>query len=822
MKNKLFLYVAVLVVFTFSLMYSMDAEAVKGQRYFGDGATPGPAGGWSYTSAVDTNCFVCHQLNGTVPAPDKTSYLMTGHKNVLRKATLFSFWNGPDGLPYDTDSTGRAIVWNTLGPISLGTSTTHPPLLDGSCSLSGYPNQSACTSAGGTWTSYNGGLGNSLFYIYDGWINTTAGAGAYNDPTTSVAAPGSVFNGGSYSCARCHTTGMTLDTSVTTTRSPEKTYPGINTYVNFDPDGNGPATTVSWATGFTTGQAMDGVQCERCHDATHHFTTGPTVPTGAAATALCVQCHRQEHMVTYTSGGIGANIHPTPFSDNTVTLPVSEPAYPLPAIEVGRPDGNYAPEFFGYSTGMEFLNSVHGQYTGNFQQINNPANYNSSFSYGSCDLDGFSVYADQPSCEAAVGSWTDARGCIFNQTNCTNAGGNWTALQGGCTACHDVHNSLFVASQKAAAIRTTCQDCHVNNATTEATISTVPTVTVVNHPKDAGTPFDTTRYDNACVVCHMASQAVKNGDRVSMPAHVWRINTNANYNTFPTMAQFYGGSCSVHTGAVQNAPSTPVVYLSDTSSANCTAASGAWTAAIKTGTAQTAPDGSYSNAVWVDLDLACGQCHGGSISTATHNNAPYFTKAGLASAAAVMHSTTPLSQPTASTPVVSKGTVTVTAWTVSFADASTSGDGTTPNVNVNWGDGNYDLGVAGGTFTHTYASTRARSYTINHVAISSVNPRLTSTADRFSVNVPQRYTISGIVTTSTGTTPMANAYVFLKAGTRTVQYKKTVSNGLFTFPSVLPGDYTVHVYKFGTTFGADAVISGLSSDQSLTISSITP
>jgi Carboxypeptidase regulatory-like domain/Doubled CXXCH motif (Paired_CXXCH_1) len=821
MKNKLILYVAVLAVLAFSLIYSMDAEAVKGQKYFGDGAIPGPAGGWSYTNASDTNCFtsLCHVPNSATGAPDKTSYLMTGHKNALRKATLFSFWNGPDGLPYDTDSSGHVIFWNTPGPISLGTSTTHPPLLDGSCSLSGYLNQSACQTAGGTWTSG----GTSLFYIYDGWMNTIAGTGAFYDPTTSVAAPGAVSNGGSYSCARCHTTGMTLDTAVTTTRPPEKTYPGINTYVNFDPDGNGPATTVSWGAGSSTGQTLEGVQCERCHDASKHFTNGPTVQRGVAATALCVQCHRQEHTVTYTSGGIGANIHPTPFSDNNVTLPVSEPTHPLPAIEVGRPDGSYAPMFFGYSTGMEFLNGVHGKFTGNFQQINNTANYNSGFSLWSCDLNGFASFSDQSSCLTAGGSWTDARGCTFNQTNCVGNAGTWTLVQGGCTTCHDVHNSLFVAAQKALAVKTTCQDCHVNNATTGATISTVPTVTIINHPTDAGSPFDTTKYDNACVVCHMATQEVKNGDRVSLPAHVWRINSSATYNTFPTMAQFYGGSCSVHTGAIQNAPSKPVVYLSDTSSVNCTAASGAWTVTAKTGSAQTTPDGSYTNAVWLDLDLACGQCHGGSIGTnATHNNAPYYSKAALALAAAGMHQTSLVSQVTPSTPVVSKGTMTATGYQVSFTDTSTNGDGSTANVSVNWGDGTYDIGVMGGTFTHTYSNLRARSYVINHMAISPGNPRLVShPIDSFSVNVPQRYTVSGIVTTSTGT-PMGSAYVFLKQSGHTKQYKKTLANGLFTFPNVLPGDYTVHVFKFGTTFGADATIPGLSSNQSLTISSTTP
>ncbi len=46
----------------------------------------------------------------------------------------------------------------------------------------------------------------------------------------------------------------------------------------------------------------------------------------------------------------------------------------------------------------------------------------------------------------------------------------------------------------------------------------------------------------------------------------------------------------------------------------------------------------YANAVWVDLDLACGQCHGGSAGkSATKNNAPYMDKAYLAMVANKMH-----------------------------------------------------------------------------------------------------------------------------------------------------------------------------------------
>jgi Polysaccharide lyase family 4, domain II len=790
MNNRHLSYAAVAVVLALSLMYSVDAEAVIGQKYFGDGTTPDGAGGWSYANALDGSCLVCHIPDNPYSAPNKSTYLLTGHKNALKKATVSSFWNGPDGLIYDTDSSGRTILWNTPGPISLGTSTQHPPTLDGSCSLWGYLNQSACQSAGGTWTSTN----NSLFYIYGGWMNAIAGAGAFNDPSTSIAAPGSVSNGGSYSCARCHTTGVTLNTTVSTTRPPERTYPGINGYVNFDPDGNGPATTVSWATGFAAPfQSLEGVQCERCHDATRHFVTGPTVPKGVDATALCLQCHRQEHTVSYTSGGIGANIHPTPFSDNTTTLPASDPTYSLPAIEVGRSDGSYGQTFWGYSTGMEFLNSVHSRFTGTFQQINNTTKYNSGFSYGSCDLNGYAVFYDQPSCESAGGSWSDASGCTLNQAICAANSGTWTVLQGGCTTCHDVHNSMFVDAQAGKALKVQCADCHIGQ-TPGAGVPTQINIAEINHPATAGTPFDTSKFDNVCVVCHMATQAVANGNQISMPAHLWRINTSATYSTWPSVDQFNG--TNGHT-MDKRATMVPETY--------------------------TLPDGvsqaTYTNAVWLDVDLACGQCHGGSAGlSATKNGAPYFTKAGLATGAANMHIDHPA--PAGTTPVISHGTVTQTGYLVSFTDSSTdTGDKALFDaVTVNWGDGATDTGVRGGVFTHTYTG-RARNVSIVHMARNYVDSDLYA-KESISLTVPVRYTVSGTVYQSNGTTAITNASVYLKQNNHTTKIVNAAT-GSFTFTNVLPGSYTIHVYKSGVTFGADALVS-VSSNTTQNIKAITP
>ena len=72
--------------------------------------------------------------------------------------------------------------------------------------------------------------------------------------------------------------------------------------------------------------------------------------------------------------------------------------------------------------------------------------------------------------------------------------------------------------------------------------------------------------------------------------HVMRINTNPLYSTFPKAGATTPGICS-----------DPYYNTR----ADCLAAGKAWSLV-----ANSAPDGDYKNAVWVDLDLACGQCHG--------------------------------------------------------------------------------------------------------------------------------------------------------------------------------------------------------------------
>ena len=102
-----------------------------------------------------------------------------------------------------------------------------------------------------------------------------------------------------------------------------------------------------------------------------------------------------------------------------------------------------------------------------------------------------------------------------------------------------------------------CNDCHnLSNTSCRQ----------INHPTGPGTPFPTgTSADipSSCVVCHMVAADGK------AKSHLFRISA-FDYTTFPTPAQLYN----------QNITAPNV-----------------------------AADGAFGNAMWNDVDFACGQCH---------------------------------------------------------------------------------------------------------------------------------------------------------------------------------------------------------------------
>jgi hypothetical protein len=479
----------------------------------------------------------------------KDSYLKTGHKNMLRKVIAGQLLVGPDGVPYANDGTvANTINWSA---------TPQPTVL-----VSGVPTP--------------------FYYVWGDWM---------------IAAPTLARAGNVYGCGACHTAGFR-----------DNTNPGVQSigmptlspgYVPAQPADAG----AGYVAAVTAGHKWDleGIQCARCHNAavgpltqamvsastfsTTALTSGGmgALPAGVGRNNLCFGCHQS------IAKAYPANV--AQFDPTLIPTGVSHGA------AAGR-------DFNGHVLGNSFLNSVHGKYAG-AQSGNGSITLNSLGKFDLTDPNGTAVATEYGSIFKGYTCWqsptstspakTKADGTeIKTKAECETlyGVGSWrsdtgvntagqASYQGTCTTCHDVHNSLFVASQAEAAVRKTCDDCHVNNAAIGATDAAAPQVAKFNHPTGTNTPFDTAKYESACVVCHMATQAEANGNQNSMPAHVWRINTSASYNTFPTVTQFYGGSCTVHAGAVQNAPYVPVVYLSDTVSAQCTTTVGQWTETLR-------------------------------------------------------------------------------------------------------------------------------------------------------------------------------------------------------------------------------------------------
>ncbi|MGC2063419.1 MAG: PKD domain-containing protein, partial [Thermodesulfovibrionales bacterium] len=230
--------------------------------------------------------------------------------------------------------------------------------------------------------------------------------------------------------------------------------------------------------------------------------------------------------------------------------------------------------FVGYPIGNQFLNSPHSRFSGTAGGIGSPKAYSSSFANGTT-----SAYCSDPNfstlttCTAASGSWagTCSNPAYLVLNTCTTNAGTWTAaatanVNAGCLNCHDVHVGAVdpdtmdpASSQSSINSNRHCQSCHVID------------LNIISHPTIPGTPLDkigVTGYDQtkatelACITCHMGPDL----------NHLVRINTDAAYRT-----------------------ATP-----GSSAAN------------------TYTDNGYTQAVGMDLDHACGQCH--SVETGTAQN----------------------------------------------------------------------------------------------------------------------------------------------------------------------------------------------------------
>jgi hypothetical protein len=422
---------------------------------------------------------------------------------------------------------------------------------------------------------------------------------------------------------------------------------------------------------------LQGVQCAMCHSTAKPAQDDllQVVPAGvvgppAAGAPKSASGHNQTEYGTHLID-LCFHCHGT-----AATPPTTNPASVIP---VGP--GDFALTSKGlYPIANMFLNSPHAEYAGTSSKVDigDKTKYGSSFegyvcrtalarlsattypNSGACTSAGYTWYTtsgygsfcyhSQASCTALpTGQWTttfassaypwaaDAGGpggvChgvglgsiittvyrngfaekipnLDSTTNeaCTNAGdglaesgaaGFWVkdgetspggtpadTAQGNCMTCHDVHWALADDSPEAEPLRRECTTCHSNPG---ASASGAPQIdlTTINHLGGVGTPLENmeTHPYESCEICHMPRSS-----ETGSPMHLWRISTDSAYRTMGTTQ------------------------------------------------ANTSPDGAYTQAAWVDLDHACGQCHGGS--GAALPGVPYFTTAQLAPVAKGMHAST--------------------------------------------------------------------------------------------------------------------------------------------------------------------------------------
>jgi len=266
---------------------------------------------------------------------------------------------------------------------------------------------------------------------------------------------------------------------------------------------------------------------------------------------------------------------------------------------------------------------------------------------------------------------------------------------GGCTACHDVHKSTVEAANPDGGAVEECQGCHTG--------AYAKPLDQIGHVWGVNTPLDPNVFGDdparPCEICHMPEGL-----------HLWRINTDPSYSIFPPEA------------ATANVP------------------------------ANTAPDGDFADAVWVDLDHACGQCHGGGttedaghqsqLSQCTGPGTPYEcctgvaagscalyrTRATLAPVAAAMHGNAPVSYQVTFNSVV---TSTVGGFDVAV-NAVVNCGGACPTLDYDWDWGDGTANGTGNPASHSYTSGGSKTITLtvksSGLTVGTVTRNVTGTA----------------------------------------------------------------------------------------------
>lgn len=251
-----------------------------------------------------------------------------------------------------------------------------------------------------------------------------------------------------------------------------------------------------------------------CEDAGGRWN-GNRTNRGQIITSLCMECHRQETSGLPNTKGTCSNAALlTQGACVAGGATWTETGNGLP-LTVGPYHSTVA--YPSHPHGNQFLNSPHAKFVGKWGEV-------------------------------ATGKYSTTGPPTYLSTWMTMGEAGFTG--NGCTGCHEVHTSTVAGERP---FRAECTECHG-----------AKNLDRMQHPAGPGTPLEkkATEPMESCVSCHMPGGQ-----------HVFRINTNKSYSTFPM----------------------PQAMAANTA-------------------ANTAPDGNFTDAVWVDLDAACGQCHGGGAS----------------------------------------------------------------------------------------------------------------------------------------------------------------------------------------------------------------
>jgi hypothetical protein len=493
-KSKYSLVAAGLIL-AFSLIFSLNVSAqdmpsrtinadptslLPGESYFQNSD-----GGTTYGC---TNCHQENYPNGFDFIPDVTIYFASGHANTLAKTR--SGLN-PTIYPTASDPYGSGSIFDWVdGTISVGT---------GAPSVNTNP---ANQNPDGSYKYY--GTTQPLYYVYGGWSNQAQVQTIFQNGFT-----GQLYPNGNFDCARCHTTGYNFDAS-----GPEPTTANLLSWTtgaySFTPITDAEFSRVPTdgfiapGTNGTSSWYLTAVQCARCHN-------GMGFVTNQSATALCIECHREEtvnttaHTITPGNGLTGSAYSYLLVSDHGSCSDGKSPNYQ--SCTTAGNKWNYVPSL-DHSAGPTFLNSPHARFSGTLAQNrqNSPdlsvvmnGTYNSQFT------DAMVRTAGDPTKNAGCVGCHDPHVTTVGATSLNN-----NNVPG--SADHPAHN---------------CSDCH-------ALAQTIMQTTW--HPFFQGTPFPTgtpADINGSCMVCHMQAASGVAGN------HLFRISTDPNYSTFPTRAQLY-------------------------------------------------------------------------------------------------------------------------------------------------------------------------------------------------------------------------------------------------------------------------------------------